>query len=79
MVMKTVKGNTGNFKPPKSFDKWFKEEFPEEFKKIEKKRRECAERSRHNTLRKSSYTDLERLKQKAENIITKGNMLKREL
>lgn len=79
MVMKTVKGNTGNFKPPKSFDKWFKEEFPEEFEKIEKKRRECAERSRHNTLRKSSYTDLERLKQKAENVITKGNMLKREL
>lgn len=78
MIMKTVKGNTGSFKPPKAFDKLFKEEYPEEYERIENHRKECAERSRHNSYRITDYTDLEQITMKAKNIITKGNMLKRE-
>lgn len=77
MVMKTVKGNTGSFKPPKAFDKLFKEEYPEEFEKIEKRRKKCADRARYNSYRTSNYTDLEKLKMKAENVATKINMLPR--
>lgn len=78
MIMKTVKGNTGSFKPPKAFDKLFKEEYPEEFKKIEKHRKECAERARRNSYRLSDYTDYERLKLKAEKVATKAAMLPRD-
>lgn len=77
MVMKTVKGNTGNFKPPKSFDKLFKEEYPNEFKKIEKKRRECAERARRNEKYLSNYTDYEKLVMKGEKVAQKISMLPR--
>lgn len=77
MIMKTVKGNIGSFKPPKSFDKLFKEEYPEEFKKIEKHRKECAERARQNEYRLSNYTDLEKIKMKAENVASKMQMLPR--
>lgn len=77
MIMKTVKGNTGSFKPPKSFDKLFKEEYPEEWKKIEKKRKECAERSRKNSYYYSNYTDLEKLKMKAESVSLKASQLPR--
>lgn len=79
MVMKTVKGNTGSFKPPKAFDKLFKEEYPEEFEKIQKHRKECEERARKNTYIITDYTDLELLTHKAEEVAIKGNMLKREL
>lgn len=79
MVMKTVKGNTGSFKPPKAFDKLFKEEFPEQFEKIENRRKECAERSRRNLYYLSDYTDKERLEMKTESIETKAKMLVREL
>lgn len=78
MIMKTVKGNTGSFKPPKAFDKWFKEEFPDDFKKIEKHRKEMSERSRRNDYRLSDYTDYEKLIMKAEKVATKNNMLPRE-
>lgn len=77
MVMKTVKGNTGSFKPPKAFDKLFKEEYPEEFKKIEKHRKEMAERSSRNIRRLTDYTDLEQLQMKAESVQTKMSMLPR--
>lgn len=77
MIMKTVKGNTGSFKPPKAFDKLFKEEYPDQFEKIEKHRKKCAERSRRNSYRLSNYTDLERLQMKAEKVATKANMLPR--
>lgn len=79
MIMKTVKGNTGAFKPPKAFDRVFKEMFPEDFERIQKHRRECAERSRHNKYYQSNYSDLESLQMNAEKIATKANMLKREL
>lgn len=78
MVMKTVKGNTGSFKPPKAFDRLFKEEYPEEYEKIENHRKECAERARHNTYRLTDLTDLEQLQHKADNINIKANMLKRD-
>ena len=79
MIMKTVKGNTGAFKPPKACDKLFKEEYPLEWKKIEKKRKECAERSRKNSYYLSDYTDLEKLNMKATTVITKANMLPRTM
>ena len=75
---KTVKGNNAIVRI-KAFDKIFKEEFPEEFEKIEKHRKECAERARKNSYKLSNYTDLERLQMKAEKIATKAKMLPRDM
>lgn len=77
MIMKTVKGNTGSFKPPKAFDKLFKEEYPEEWKKIEIRRQKCANRARKNIYYTTDMTDLQMLKIKAENVATKMSMLPR--
>ena len=79
LIMKTVKGNTGSIKPPKAFDRKFKELYPTEFEIIKKDRLKAAERSRKLELSKSDYTDLERLQNKAEKVATKAKMLPREL
>ena len=78
VVQKTIQGRTSTFKPPKAFDKKFKEEFPEWWEEIQASRQECAERDR--LLKKEIYkgiSDLELLQREAEKTITKGNMLKR--
>ena len=77
IIMKTVKGNTGAFKPPKAWDRKFKKEFPDEWWKIERSRKECAERSRQAEKYYSNYSDKERLLQKAEKVIIKGKQLPR--
>lgn len=78
VIQKTIKGNTSAFKPPKAFDKKFKEQFPEEWERIKKSREAAAERNR--LLKKEltrGITDLELLKREAEKTLEKGKMLKR--
>lgn len=79
MIMKTVKGNVGSIKPPKAFDKLFKEEYPEQWKEIEKKRKRAAEINRHKSYYLSNYSDLENLETRNSKISAKANMLAREL
>ena len=79
IIMKTVKGNIGSIKPPKAWDKKFKDLFPEEYRELKISRQKAAERSRKIELTQSDYTDLERLLQKEDRINTIGNMLPREL
>lgn len=75
MIMKTVKGNTGAFKPPKAFDKKFKELHPEQWPKIQESRKQAAERSRHLEYELSDYTDLKRMEIKADKL----NQIAKEL
>lgn len=80
IIQKTIKGNISSFKPPKAFDKKFEEEYPEEFKMIKESRLKCAERDR--LLKKDlmrGISDKERMLRETENVMLKGNLLKREL
>lgn len=77
IIMKTVKGNIGSYKPPKAWDKKFKETNPEEFKKIQRSRRTAAERSRKLQEQLNNYTDLKKLEMKADKLQTKMQMLPR--
>lgn len=77
MIMKTVKGNTGSFKPPKAFDRKFKETDPKGFELIRKSRAKAGERARELEKTLSDYTDLEMLRLKASNLQTKMQMLPR--
>ncbi len=77
IIMKTVKGNTGSMKPPKAFDKKFKEEYPKEFKKIQMSRKAAAERTRKLLQTVSDYTDYDNLILGAEKVKTKMQMLPR--
>lgn len=78
VIQRTIKGNVSSFKPPKAFDKKFKEEFPEQWESIKASREAAAERNRQ--YRKELYkgiSDLEQLKMEAEKTQTKGKLLKR--
>ena len=78
VIQRTIKGNVSAFKPPKAFDRKFKEQFPEEWESIKASREAAAERNRQ--LKKEltrGITDLELLQREAEKTLTKGKMLKR--
>ena len=77
VIMKTVKGNTGAFKPPKAWDKRFKEEFPDKWSLIRESRRSASERSRKLKKELSDYTDSEQIQMDYEKVIIKGNNLPR--
>lgn len=77
MIMKTVKGNTGSFKPPKAFDRKLKEMDPKGYELIRKSRAKAGERARKLQQQITDYTDLEMLKIKASNLQTKMSMLPR--
>lgn len=79
VLMKNIHGNTCNYKPPKYFDKMFKEERPTEMWEIKLNRKRTAERSRNNENKLNNYSDLERLQQRAEKVQTKTKQLKREM
>ena len=75
---RTIKGQVSTFKPPKAFDKKFKEQFPEWWEQIQESRQQAAERNR--LLKKElnkGISDLEQLQREAEKTLTKGKMLKR--
>ena len=79
LVMKTVKGNIGSFKPPKAFDRKFKELHPDQWELITESRRHAAERSNEIQKTLSDYTDKKLLEIKAENIMRIGKQLPRIL
>lgn len=78
MIMKTVKGNTGSFRPPKAFDKKMKEENPDFFKKLQKSREHEAQRRQEMIESLTDYTDKKMLQLKTENLSVKMKMLPRE-
>lgn len=78
IIMKTVKGNTGSYKPPKAWDKKYKEENPGHFREIQKERRKAAERSSKLSETLSDYNDVDKIIQNAQKIKIKMNMLPRE-
>lgn len=77
VIMKTVKGNTGAFKPPKAWDKLFKKEYPELWDDIRRSRKEASERSRKLQKELSDYTDSVKLQMNYEAVVTKTKMLPR--
>ena len=77
MIMKTVKGNVGSIKPPKAFDRKFKEADPIGFRKIQESRRRAGERARKMIEEITDMTDLQMLKLRASNLQTKMSMLPR--
>lgn len=79
IVMKTVKGNIGNARPPKYFLDQLKKEDPERANWILERRREHIERKNAMALTRSDYTDLEKLIIDAEKIKQKAELLPREM
>lgn len=77
MIMKTVKGNIGSFKPPKAYDRLLKKENPELFRKIEISRQHEINRRKEIEEQLSDYTDKQKLEMKAEHIKQKAQLLPR--
>lgn len=77
IVMKTVKGNLGNIKPPKAFDRKLEQVNPELMEMIKESRKKAAERAREITEQLSDYTDLQNLIMSAERVKMKMQMLPR--
>ena len=75
--MKTVKGNIGSIKPPKYFDKLNDDTYPEYFEEIKQNRRAAADRAKKILKSKTNISDKELYERKAEKLLLKGNMLKR--
>lgn len=79
IIMKTVQGNTGSYKPPKVFDRWMEKLDPDFIHKIKISREKAGERAEKIEKELSDYTDLKRLQMKTENLNLKMNMLPREM
>ena len=77
MIMRTVKGNIGSFKPPKAYDRLLKKENPQLYRKIENSRKHEIERRKEIEDQITGYTDLKKLEMKADRILLKANMLPR--
>ena len=77
IIMRTIKGNVGSCKPPKAFDRKFKEHFPEEFEKIRLSRQTAAERATKLLNSLNDYTDYDNLILSAEKVKKKMQMLPR--
>lgn len=78
IIMKTVKGNTGSYRPPKAFDRRYEQQEPEKFREIKKERIKQARKASKAKEILSTYTDFEQLIMAAENITMKAKMLPRE-
>ena len=79
LYVKNFHGETIEVKPPKAWDKKFKEAHPNEWFNISRSRKEGAERSRKLLQEMSDMTDIQMLQMKAEEILTKSKMLPREI
>lgn len=79
VVMKTVKGNSGAKKPPKAWDRLYEKDNPEVMEMIKESRKLAAERSAALERELSTYSDLQKLKMKAERLQIIGSQLPREL
>lgn len=79
ITMKTIRGNTGAYKPPKAYDKKYREEIGEKsWKKIKDARLKASERSRQLKETKTDYTDLDMINQARRKILEKASLLPRE-
>lgn len=77
IIMKTVKGNTGSYKPPKAFDRKLKELDPKAYDLIRASRQKAGERAKKLEKSITDMTDLQMLRIKAENVANKMSMLPR--
>ena len=77
MIGRTVKGKVNSFKPPKAWDKKFKDEFPEEWEKIKLSRKKPTERAERLEKELSNYTDLQKQKIATRKVLEKNSMLPR--
>lgn len=77
IIMKTVKGNTGSYKPPKAFDRKLKEMDPKAYELIRASRQKAGERTKKLEKSITDMTDLQMLRIKAENVAKKMSMLPR--
>ena len=77
IIMRTIKGNVGSAKPPKAFDRKFKEIYPEEFEKIKLSRQTAADRAEKLLLKQTDRTEYENLILEAEKVKKKMQMLPR--
>lgn len=79
LYVKNFHGKTIELKPPKAWDKKFKESHPQEWFNIQRSRKEGAERSRKLLQEMTDMSDLQQLQQKAEQLLIKGKQLPREM
>lgn len=79
ILVKNFHGQTITVKPPKAWDRKFKELYPEAYEQLKESRKAAAERSAKLQKELSDMTDLQRLTMNAEKIYTKGKMLPRDL
>lgn len=77
LIARTVKDNLCRIRPPRAFDKKFKELHPTEFLLIKKSRMKAAERTQKMMLEMTDYTDKKMLEIKAESLTAKMSMLPR--
>ena len=77
IIMRTIKGNVGSAKPPKAFDRKFKDQFPDQYEALRKSRETAAERAEQMLRHQSNYTEYENLILSAEKVKQKMSMLPR--
>lgn len=78
IIARTVKNNLCRVKPPRAFDKKFKELDPRGFELIKRSRMKAAERTRKMMQEMTDYTDKKMLEIQAESLTAKMNMLPRD-
>lgn len=78
ILMKNFHGDFVHYKPPKAWDRKFKEMFPDQWENIKTSREEAAKRGQAIINSLTDKTDLQQNDQKAREIYTKQNLLKRE-
>ena len=78
IIMKTVKGNNGSYRPPKAFDRKRSEEDPIGFEKLKKERIKKAEKNEKLKRTLHTYTDFQQLIQQAEKVTMKQMLLPRD-
>ena len=77
LIMKNFHGQTATYKPPKAWDRKMEKLYPEEWEKIKLSRQEAAIRAAKIEKELTNATDLEKLEQKAQDIINKSKLLPR--
>ena len=77
IVIKNFHNQTITVKPPKAWDKKFKELYPEQWEKLQESRKKAAERTAELQKEMTNMTDKQILEIRAQNIMTKGKMLPR--
>ena len=77
MYVRNFHGQILTVKPPKAWDKKFKEDHPSQWSKIQLSRKEAAKRSRKLLESMTDITDQQQLLMKTEDVLRKSNQLPR--